>query len=283
MFENQSLATDTIPANEGALPETDGEDLSTTSGTEGGGLSDDAENKENGTAENENAADENQDGEKEGESTEAVSDDSESEDDNLITIRYNHETLNLTPDEAAVLAQKGKAYEKISPVLSELELAAERTGLSISDLVKEWVGCVDKAALEDAIEKSGGDSYAGNQLYTRQLEEARQKVKTRRETTEQENSISEYNNNRLAEDFEKYRGEMGVKEISELPKAVIKTAVKENIPLFDAFLRFEHKNKTQIDKNKQKQKQNSAAAPTSLESGGDKDDFSTASAALLNA
>ena len=116
--------------------------------------------------------------------------------DKAITVKYNHEDINLSEDELKVLAQKGMNYDKIFAKLSELEkhqdeakqgdttpgseLSAETKALQERNSLLEQQ--LRKAALENAAMRLksstsdisfgsiGGVSYShrGDEIYSRE-------------------------------------------------------------------------------------------------------------------
>ncbi len=198
-----------------------------------------------------------------------------------IPIRFNHENFDLSPEEAAVLAQKGKLFEQNQAVFDQVTYLSERLGTSPDQVLENLLDSIEKADLEKAIEESGGDAYQGQKLYEKNKSEIRRRIDARQKEAAADNDYKTYRENKIADEFLKYKNEMGCKDIKDVPQAVIDTAVKEKISLFDAFLRHKYKNEGRRQKNENKKQQNAGAAVGNLGGNKEDDDFKSDIADML--
>jgi hypothetical protein len=68
------------------------------------------------------------------------------------TVRYNHQDMVLTPDEAVEYAQKGLKLDSLQPVINELNYLAYLRGKSPLDTIREYVdfdGLIKEAQLKE--------------------------------------------------------------------------------------------------------------------------------------
>ena len=84
---------------------------------------------------------------------------SEQSEPDFLKIKFNHEELGLTKEEAIELAQKGKNYDALSekynrlandPVLTELNRLAQANGMSVNDYLKGLADVQNRAAFNNA-------------------------------------------------------------------------------------------------------------------------------------
>ena len=209
--------------------------------------------------------------------------DVEDSDEDVIPILYGDKTFNLTREEAAGLSVKGKMFEENEDVFDTLEYISERTGDSVKDIVNSILSAIDRKDLDDAIASADGDTYEGNRLFEERRSNARKSLDDRKAQRNKASNLKEHREEQIAQDFEKYGEEMGYKTINDIPKAVIDSAVNNNISLFDAYLRFKHSEDKKVNANRKKQTENANKSTGSLKSNGGDDDYSSLSKILLDA
>ena len=64
-----------------------------------------------------------------------------------IPIQYNHESRELTLEEAQTLAQKGLKFDEVSPTLEKIRFLATANGKSMQEMVDALVESQDKQLL----------------------------------------------------------------------------------------------------------------------------------------
>lgn len=149
------------------------------------------------------------------------------------TIRYMHEDLNLSRDEAKRFAQLGKHYEEnVKETIDNLDYLATLQGKSVKELVTELVNGVENKYREELTLNLGED----NPLVEEMLELRRSKNQKAYETakaerTAQEQQATEEAQKRvtlkLAEQFEALRETFPEYDtVEKVPDTVIKRAMQ---------------------------------------------------------
>ena len=173
--------------------------------------------------------------------------------DDSFTIRYMHEDLKLTQDEARRFAQLGKHYEdNIKKTIDDLDYLATLQGKSIKDLVSELVNGVDQKYREELI----GNLGEGNPLVEEMLELRRSKNKKAYDEAKAERSAKEQ---QAAEEAQKSRTAQlaqqfeAVREIfpeydtvEKVPDTVIKRAIQSG-DLEKEMLRYERLERIKVE------------------------------------
>lgn len=178
------------------------------------------------------------------------------------SLRFNHEDISVTKEEAIRLAQMGKNYEEsVRPMLDDLDYFATLQGKSIKEVVKELVDGVENSYREELTDQFG----EGNPLIEEMLELRRGKNKKTYEQSkadreakekaaeeEAEKSLSA----KLAEQYE------GIRElfpeydtIEKVPDSVLKRAVKSG-DLEKELLRYEKSERNKIEAAKASEEKN---------------------------
>lgn len=155
-----------------------------------------------------------------------------------IPIRFNHESKNLTIDEAATYAQKGMAAE---PVMSKLRYLSAIFGKPINQVVDSLLTSNEEARKTELLEKVNGDEELAKQLFEAEKSKHQKAVDdmiaAEKSADEQEKASV---NDRLASDFIELQKEYPeISSVDKIPKSVMKNAVDKNISLLDAYLRYE--------------------------------------------
>lgn len=128
-----------------------------------------------------------------------------------LPVKFNKQDYQLNLEEATVYAQKGMKFEQLEPMLDSLKALAQTQGLSMREFLE--VLCADNATAAVADEPSA------------------------------EVSVEQ----RLAEEFCRLREECpDISDFAALPAAAVTMAVEENVPLLDAYLRYEHRERRRI-------------------------------------
>ena len=205
----------------------------------------------NAETESQEAAEENADG-AEGTET-AESEQAGNEQAEEFTIRYKHEDLKLTHDEAKRFAQLGKHYEEnVKETIDNLDYLATLQGKTVKDLVKELVDGVDKSYRDELIGNLGED----NPLVEEMLELRRSKNKKTYEDAKAERSAREQQaadeaqksrTAQLAEQFEGLREAFPEYDtVEKVPDTVIKRAMVSG-DLEKEMLRYERSERQKVE------------------------------------
>ena len=172
------------------------------------------------------------------------------------TLRYKHEDISVSRDEAKRLAQLGKHYEENDKkILDDLDYVATLKGMTVKDLVKRLVDSDESDYREELVAQFGEGSDVVNDM----LELRRQKNKkaydeavTNRNAAEKqaEEEAQKSATAKLAEQYEAVRELFPAYDtVEKVPDAVIKAALKSG-DLEKELLRFElsERNKTDAAK-----------------------------------
>ena len=172
------------------------------------------------------------------------------------TLRYKHEDISVSRDEAKRLAQLGKHYEENDKkLLDDLDYVATLKGMTVKDLVKRLVDSDESDYREELVAQFGEDSDVVKDM----LELRRQKNRkvydeavTKRNAAEKqaEEEAQKSATARLAEQYEAVRELFPAYDtVEKVPDAVIKAALKSG-DLEKELLRFElsERNKTDAAK-----------------------------------
>lgn len=172
------------------------------------------------------------------------------------TLRYKHEDISVSRDEAKRLAQLGKHYEENDKkLLDDLDYVATLKGMTVKDLVKRLVDSDESDYREELVAQFGEDSDVVNDM----LELRRQKNRkaydeavTNRNAAEKqaEEEAQKSATAKLAEQYEAVRELFpDYDTVDKVPDAVIKAALKSG-DLEKELLRFElsERNKTDAAK-----------------------------------
>lgn len=168
------------------------------------------------------------------------------------TLRYKHEDISVSRDEAKRLAQLGKHYEENDKkLLDDLDYVATLKGMTVKDLVKRLVDSDESDYREELVAQFGEDSDIVKDM----LELRRQKNRkaydeavTNRNAAEKqaEEETQKSATAKLAEQYEALRELFpDYDTVDKVPDAVIKAALKSG-DLEKELLRFElsERNKT---------------------------------------
>lgn len=198
----------------------------------------------------------------------------------VIPIQFNHEYRELSINEAATWAQKGMYADKLLADLSVL--AAASSAESIPALMKQLKSAHETMLLSKYKEQCGGNEELANKLLEidrgKWIQRAPEISKSWEQAFQEDaNAV----NKRLAEEFIKMQKEFGIEKFDQLPAEVVNVAVKNNIPLSDAYLRYQYAQNKQAQAAAENQKAAKQATPGSLKAGEEQPQQSAAVAAML--
>ena len=178
------------------------------------------------------------------------------------SLRFNHEDISVTKEEAIRLAQMGKNYEEsVRPMLDDLDYFATLQGKSIKEVIKELVDGVENSYREELTEQFGADNplieemlelRRGKNKKTYEQSKADREAREKAAEEEAEKSLSA----KLAEQYE------GIRElfpeydtIEKVPDSVLKRAVKSG-DLEKELLRYEKSERNKIEAAKASEEKN---------------------------
>ena len=205
----------------------------------------------------------------------AVADDGsqeKSEDDFELTVKYNKQTQNLGRQDATRYAQMGLKYEAMQPTLAKLQYLAAADNKTLEALVDGIVEGVESAKLEGFKQKANGDEEILNALIQadkqkgtkayKDWQEAEAKALEREQQDEIRTLATEFNT--LQKEVPEFQG----KKFEDVPEEVLSIREKNDISLYDAYLRYEDKNRRLSKEAEQTQSQNASTSVGSVNDSG---------------
>ncbi len=187
----------------------------------------------------------------------------------LLEVKFNHKTHNLTMDEAKTLAQKGMLYESkgLNDIYAKLDYLAAQGEISVDEFVNGLLEKDEAKYRESIAEKCGDDKEMLENLTT--LYKNRQKEKYGKIIKErQENEEKEFNNSkaRLELEFNDLKQDFNdLDTIEDLPLSVVEK-VLDGENLLSAYLVFLHNENKKINAAKEASVKASAAAMEKVKS-----------------
>lgn len=170
---------------------------------------------------------------------------SENTDPVFVPIRFNHESKNLSIDEAATYAQKGMAAE---PIMSKLRYLSAVLEVPVNQVVDKLLNSNEEARKNELLEKVNGDEELANQLLEAEKskhQKAVDEMLAAEKLTEEQEKTSV--NDRLANDFLELQNEFPeISSVDKIPKGVLKESVDKNISLLDSYLRYQNRENKKI-------------------------------------
>lgn len=198
-------------------------------------------------------------------------------------IRYNHQNEDLSLEEITAAAQKGRFFEQHEDTFATLEYVAELTGQSIKEVVENLRNTMDRLTYDNALSEAGNDAYKANQIFEGKRSAAKSRLDEKVNARNADNDLKAYNEKKLADEFLKFGKLMGMEKVTEVPPAVIETAINEGITIYDAYLRQRYSDDQNIQKNNKQQQKNTAAAPPAINNGAEQNEFKDFAQRLLDA
>lgn len=193
----------------------------------------------------------------------------------MIQLRYMHEDRNVTLDQARELAQKGlkldgmaKKYampiDQMSSVLDRLRfLAAASDKASLDELTQGLLAQHNQKLYQSLLSECEGNESIAKRLYDAEIEKQQKKYEgVLAAAKNEEEAASQRLTKRLADEFTQLQ-EMfpQLTAFDKVPRAVVDTAVRQNIPLTDAYLRYQY---AQDQRTKEAKASSDAASKASI-------------------
>lgn len=173
-----------------------------------------------------------------------------------IPIQYNHESRELTLEEAQTLAQKGLKFDELSPTLEKIRFLATANGKSMQEMVDALAESQDKQLYQSILTECDGNEAIAQRLFDAEkakrqsLYEDNQKQAAAAQEKEKADLAK-----RLADEFVELQQEFPeLAEFSAVPKAVLDAAVKGK-NLTDAYLRYQRAESKKVSAAKATQEQ----------------------------
>lgn len=178
---------------------------------------------------------------------------------NGVRVRFNHTERQLSEQEAITYAQKGMKWESFQQDYDRLRFLAEGAGKTVSELIAHLMEQDREAELQAVLEKCG-DRETAQQLVDLRRNQRQARFQTEQQV--QQTEARQRQNERLADGYHALKKAMPTApSFDELPEEVIRTAVQQDISLYDAYLRFTYAQQQKIAAA-QAQRERSAAAST---------------------
>lgn len=170
----------------------------------------------------------------------------------FLPVKFRHETRELTREDAAKYAQLGLLREAEQPMLDDLALMAAAQGKTVAEFVRSLKEADEQALRDDKMNITGGDADAAETLVKAELAKRREALNLRaRQEQEAEAAAEKTLTDRLAGEFGELRAMFpDLAEWSALPKSVIEDAIKNERNLVDAYLRYQHREGANIERNR---------------------------------
>ncbi len=172
-----------------------------------------------------------------------------------IPIKYNKQHIELSVEQASELAQKGMKFDDMRSVMDKLSYLSASTGKSTQRLIDDLFDEKEKE-LSDRVREMAGDDEA---LFSKLLEYEHSKhQKAYEKVLGKQSDIEDFNRNaeneRIAEQFIELSKEFPeIEKVSAVPKQTFEIALKNNISLFDAHLRYKHYEDAKIKRAEKEQ------------------------------
>ena len=185
-----------------------------------------------------------------------------------IPIQFNHESRELSLEEAQSLAQKGLKFEELSPTLEKIRFLAAANGKSMQEMVDALAESQDKQLYQSILAECDGNEALANRLFDAE----KLKRQTAAESAQKEAAAAQEKEKadlakRLADEFVELQQEFPeLAEFSAVPKSVLDAAVKGK-NLTDAYLRYQRAESKKVSAAKATQEQAAKASAGSQAEG----------------
>lgn len=187
----------------------------------------------------------------------------------FLPVKFRHETINQTREEATENSQLGLLYKKQKPMMDDLALMAAAQGKTLAEFIRDLKQADEQGLREDKLRITGGDADAAEILVQAELAKRREALNLRAQQEQEAEAAAEQSTlDRLAGELVELK-EL-VPELTDwdaIPQAVKEDAIKNNRNLTDAYLRYMHREGKNIEQNRAAQ---AAAAAASVGSQADK-------------
>lgn len=181
----------------------------------------------------------------------------------VLQVKFNSQAHSLSRKDAVLYAQKGMKYDSIVPMLESLKYVAAAEGKTLAEFVQIIRSQHDENAMAALVDRCGGDEEIARELF--EVEKGKHQAAyesliaaEKRAETETEEAVTR----RLADELAAVREEFPeITAYSKLPRSVTQEAEEKGITLYDAYLRFQHREQKRADTARAEQE---AAAKASV-------------------
>jgi len=183
-----------------------------------------------------------------------------------LPVKFRHEHRDLNQEEATAYAQMGLLYEAEQPTRDKIALLAAGRGQSVQEFVDSLVKYDEKTLLDEKRRITGGNEEEAQKLFRVDME-ARQSAYAERvrQAQEAEQQAEQSLTDRLAAEYVQLREEIpNIGEFATIPQEVVDDAVRNDRHLYDAYLRYQHREGKKIEQNRAAQAAAAAASTGSL-------------------
>ncbi len=165
-----------------------------------------------------------------------------------IHVKFNKQQRSYTLEQATPLVEMGLKWDSFKPHHQKLRYLASAEGKSVAALIQQMMEDSDSRHYKQLLEEMEGNETAASRLF--EMQKAERQRQFEQLCTEQadrerleETGQQEKTEQRLADDFLQLHSEFPDRFVyfKDVPSAVVESAVRENLPLLDAYLRYQHR------------------------------------------
>ncbi len=202
-------------------------------------------------------------------------------DEPLFAVKHNKQIHSLSRDDVTAYAQKGMKYDELQPVLDTLKYVAASEGKTLPELVEAIRKQNEDTVFSRLLDRCGDEEIARELL---EVEKGKHRAayeslleSERNEDAEADEAVTQ----RMATEFNELKSEFPqYTSFDAVPQAVVKEAVEKGIPLLDAQLRYEHRERVKAE-NARAAQANAAKMSTGAQSGAGGEQPTSAEAAFM--
>ena len=165
----------------------------------------------------------------------------------------------------------GLKWDSFKENHEKLKYLALSHGKSVGELIDSLMDGNDKLLYQQVLSECGDNEDAAQKLFAMQKSERQRKfeeanVREREQGAREERQERDRLQKRLADEYVALSGEIPGRfsRFADIPDPVIREAVKENISLLDAYLRFEHRESQKSEAERAKQADSAKRSAGSL-------------------
>lgn len=189
----------------------------------------------------------------------------------MVRVKFNKQEHTLTVEQAAPLVEMGMKWEQFRTHHEKLRYLAQEGGQSVGALIDSLLEQNDAQALERLREECGGSEAAAAKLLAIQQAERqrlfdqagiREEAESRLEAEQEQAALEQ----RLADEFVRLTEEMPGQfdAFTDVPPAVVDIAVRSNVSLMDAYLRYTFYEQRRAEAVRERQAQSAGRSAGSL-------------------
>lgn len=198
----------------------------------------------------------------------------------VIRVRFNKRERVYSAEQAAPLVEMGLKWESFRPQYEKLKFLASIRQKTVGQLIDGLIEEQDGRLYRRMVEEAGGDEEKAAREFEKQKAERQKRFEQfcRKEEEEERLLQAERQSKaeqRLADEFLKLTEEFPgcFNSFSDLPRAVVECAVLQDIPLFDAYLRYRHSEAKRAAAERERQQKSAGRSAGSLSDTGLSPDF----------